>query len=158
MSGLDCVPVEARWVPNSTNLSRIQTPTSSQCKGSGKKSPSLVEGLGPETSQLNLGSGIRVRPMLVHRAAVLAYEGLIPPSVPLRVGSVVVSPNEKQQQDEDASRNQTKDCQWSRDQGCCVGRNSVDIKDDPAEAKKHETRPEHHLPIRPFHWRTQFLG
>jgi len=83
--------------------------------------------------------------VLAYCPAARANEGAVPLSVPLRVGRVVVPPDEKQQEDEDAGRNQTKERQRSRGHGCGVRRNGVDVEDDPADAEKHQKRSKQDL-------------
>lgn len=70
--------------------------------------------------------------------AALADERLFPQRVPLRIRRVVVPPDEKQQEDKDGGRNQTNKRQRSRDHGCGVRRNGVDVEDDPPDTEKHQ--------------------
>jgi hypothetical protein len=62
---------------------------------------------------------------------------------------MIVAPGNEQQKSEHASGNQNEESQGSGRHSFSVGRDIVDVKDQPSAADKHHGRPENQLAVRP---------
>jgi hypothetical protein len=108
--------------------------------------------------QKELGQRIARAILLTHRTTTQTEEGTIPILELSLVARAIVPPYDKQQKNEDQAGNQTEERQGSRRHGRCIGRDGIDVKDQPADTDKRQNGPSDYLEIRPFQRRGQPLG